>query len=47
MASLALEIGLEKVEMRLDTQIGHLLEPRILEVHVSHSLIGEGNPVIH
>ena len=34
-------------EVRLETQIGHLLEPRIPEVHVSHSLDGLKLEVTH
>jgi hypothetical protein len=39
--------GRMEKEMRLENQTGHLLEPRIPEVHVSHSLGGLKLEVIH
>jgi hypothetical protein len=39
--------GKREKEMRLESEIGHLLEPRIPEVHVSHSLGGLKLEVIH
>lgn len=39
--------GKREKEVRLENQISHLLEPRIPEVHVSHSLGGLKLEVIH